>query len=78
MAPRKKAQRVEKAKGIPYVVVDQGNHSRLKYLPKLGEPVTGFSQDQAERLALPAHESHTWTAISLEAFHEHVEALNAL
>lgn len=74
MPPRKKAQRVEKPKGNPYVIVDQGDHSRLKYPAKLGETVKGFHQTQAERLALSAHPSHAWTAIPIEQYQEHIGA----
>jgi len=73
MPPRKKVQRVEKPKGIPYVVVDKTNVTRLKYPAKLGEAVKGFHQMQAERLALPADPSHAWTAITLEEYNETLE-----
>lgn len=75
MAPRKKVQRVEKPKGPAWVVVHQDDVTRLKYRAKLGEELKGFHQMQAERLALPAHSSHRWTAIPLEQYLEHTSFL---
>jgi hypothetical protein len=61
MARRGKVVRKEKPKRERWVVVNA--LGALKYPAKLGEDVVGFEREQAERLARPAHETHSWIAV---------------
>ena len=77
MAPKKKIQRKDKPKREKWVVVDAAG--QLKYPPKLGEEAEGYSREKAERLALPAHESHAYHAVPIGYWrgeHENLEGID--
>jgi len=78
MPPKKKVQRKEKPKREKWVVADAAG--RLKYPPALGTEAEGYDREKAERLALPAHESHAYYAIPIgfwKGEHDHPEGLDA-
>ena len=79
MPPKKRIARKDKPKREKWVVVNA--QGALKYPAKLGETPEGFSKDKAHRLALPAHESHAYTAVPIGYFlgeHTSLEGLGEL
>lgn len=63
---RKKIARVDKPQGRRFLVVDRET-GRLKYPPSLDTDPVGFTEDIAVRLAEPAHESHDFILVPVEA-----------
>ena len=61
MAPKKRKTQIERPRREPWTVVAANDVTNLKY-PPLGE---WFSESHATKLALPAHPSHNWAALSV-------------
>lgn len=78
MAAKKRVERKDKPKREKWVVVNA--QGQLKYPPKIGESPEGFAKDKAVRLALPAHESHSYAAVPVGYYlneHDLIEGLDS-
>ena len=74
MAVKKRVARKDKPEREKWVVVNA--QGQLKYPAALGQIPEGFSKDKAHRLALPAHESHAYTAVTIGYYLETLSPIN--